>query len=197
MRPAYVLALCALALMVGYEQCASAQASSNDPTQQRSDDRPEIIAVNANELPLFPYDAGMVRFIASGESTSGAQAVVEVTEMPGYKTAWHQHNNCEEVFYVLEGVLTIKLVDKTYTLPAGSYVFIPRGTPHGQGNFTKNPVRLLTTFTPGGFDQFFRDRVELFKTTKPGDSAFQEKFDELRARHGKWVQILGSWDIDR
>jgi hypothetical protein len=48
----------------------------------------------------------------------------------------------------VEGILTIKIIDKIYEMPTGSYIFIRRGTPHGQGNFTKNPIGLLTTFTP-------------------------------------------------
>jgi hypothetical protein len=95
------------------------------------------------------------------------------------------------------GTLTIRVIDETYELPAGSYVFIPRATPHAQGNFTDKPIRLLTTFTPGGFDQFFEDRVELFKRTRPGDPTFQKQFDELRAKHNQWVQILGVWETDR
>jgi len=95
---------------------------------------------------------------------------------------------------VVEGTLTIRLADKLYQMAAGSYILIPRGTPHGQGNFTNKPVRLLTTFTPGGFDLFFKDRVELFKTVKPADSTFQKRFGELRAKHRKWVEILGVWD---
>jgi|SRR5215204_138053 len=34
--------------------------------------------------------------------------------------------------------------------PAGSYVLIPRGTPHAQGNRGKVPARILLTMTPGG-----------------------------------------------
>jgi hypothetical protein len=90
-------------------------------------------------------------------------------------------------------VLTIKLADKLCEMPAGSYILIPRGTQHGQGNFTKSPVRLLTTFTPGGFDLFFRDRVELFKTLKPCDPAFQKELNELREKQ-KWVEVLGTWE---
>jgi hypothetical protein len=39
--------------------------------------------------------------------------------------------------------------------------------------------------------------VELFKTMKPSDSAFRKKFDELRAKHSKWVEILGTWDVQK
>lgn len=167
---------------------------SSDAQTKVKTNEPKIVAVNTNALETFTYDAGKIKFIASSEDTKSAYAVVELTEMPGYKTAWHQHNNCEEAFYVVEGTLTIKILDKIYEMPAGSYILIPRGTPHGQGNFTGKPVRLLTTFTPGGFDLFFRDRVELFRTVKPGDPAFQKKFNELREKHKSWVEILGSWD---
>src|SRR4029077_12751911 len=125
--------------------------SGNSPSGQNQN-KSKIVTLNTNDREAFEYDAGKVKFIATSEETNGAYAVVELTEMPGYKTAWHQHNNCEEAFYVVEGVLTIQLADKLYEMPAGSYILIPRGTPHGQGNFTNMPVRLLTTFTPGGFD---------------------------------------------
>jgi quercetin dioxygenase-like cupin family protein len=191
-KPSLVL-ICGLALLFGSAQLSITQTKKAEQSQNKL----KIVALNTNELEALSYDAGKVKFITSSEDTNGAYAIVELTEMPGYKTAWHQHNNCEEAFYVVEGVLTIKLVDKTYEFPAGSYVLIPRGTPHGQGNFTKTPVRLLTTFTPGGFDQFFRDRVDLFKTVKPGDPTFQQKFDKLREKHRKWVEILGAWDMQK
>ena len=194
MKRLSLVVICALALLSGIEQLARTQTKPDKPQPKQSQSKPKIVAVNTNELEALSYDAGEIKFIASSEDTNGAYAVVELTEMPLYKTAWHQHNNCEEAFYVVEEILTIQIADKSYQLPAGSYVLIPRGTPHGQGNFTAKPVRLLTTFTPGGFDYFFRDRVELFKTIKPGDPAFQKKFDELRAKHRKWVEILGTWN---
>ena len=164
---------------------------------QTQEIRPSVVAVDTSKSASQEYDAGKIKFIASNKETGGKFSLVELTEMPGYKTAWHQHNNCEESFYVLEGILTIKIAGRTRRLPAGSYVFIPRGTPHGQGNFTDKPVRLLTTFAPGGFDDFFRDRVDLFKSTKPGDPQFKGRFDELRAKHSQWVEILGTWEPDR
>jgi mannose-6-phosphate isomerase-like protein (cupin superfamily) len=61
-----------------------------------------------------------VKFIAETTQTGGREAVLELTEMPGYKTAWHRHNNCEESFYVIEGTLTIRLRDQISDLPTGS-----------------------------------------------------------------------------
>jgi mannose-6-phosphate isomerase-like protein (cupin superfamily) len=197
MKKLSLILVCFLAFLFGFGRVSETQTKQDKTLSQQSRNKPKVVALNTNELEAFSYDAGKVKFIATSEDTNGEYAVVELTEMPGYKTAWHQHNNCEEAFYVVEGVLTIKIADKISEFPAGSYILIPRGTPHGQGNFTKNPVRLLTTFTPGGFDLFFKDRVELFKTIKPGDSAFKKKFDELRVKHNKWVEILGTWDIQK
>lgn len=172
--------------------CTSfAAGASEQPPLQPPKFKP--VAVSTDRIEALPYDAGKIKFIVSADDSGGAYSVVELTELPGYKTAWHQHLHCEEAFYVLEGVLTITINDQTSELPAGSYILIPRGTPHAQGNFGKGPVRLLTTFTPGGFDRFFRDRVELYKKLKPGGPGFQEKFDELRAKHKEWVDILGTW----
>src|ERR1043166_8016087 len=119
----------------------------------------KFIGVNTADLESFSYDAGKIKFIASSEETNGAFAVVELTEMPGYKTFWHRHNNTEETFYILEGVLTVKIGDKVAEHGPGSYVLIPRATPHGQGNFSKNPVRFIVTVTPGGYERRFRERI--------------------------------------
>ena len=142
----------------------------------------------ADEVPYVPYDAGFVKFLVPSASTEGRTAVLELKEMPGFETPWHKHESFDETFHVMEGTLTLKLGDETLTLPAGSTVFIPRGTPHAQGNPAGQPVRLLTTFSPGGFDQFFVDRTELFKRAKRGTPEFSEGMRELRKKHAQWIQ---------
>ena len=150
------------------------------------------IMVNTADLESFSYDAGKVKFIASSNETNGAFGVLEVTEMPGYKTTWHRHPNTEETFYVLEGVLTVKIGDKVAAYPAGSYVMVPRATPHGQGNFSKAPVRFILTVTPGGYELRFRERIELYKTTKPTDPDFQKKLAAGRGHVDS--EVLGTWE---
>lgn len=149
------------------------------------------IAVNTKNLESFSYDAGKVKFIASSEDTNGAFAVLEVTEMPGYKTTWHRHNHTEETFYILEGVLTIQVGDKIAEYSAGSYVLVPRATPHGQGNFGKTPCRMILTVTPGGYERRFRERIEIHKTSKPGDADFQKKL--VGSRGHVDAEVLGDW----
>lgn len=158
---------------------------------QTKPEAPKILVFNPDEPQSFAYDAGKVRFLTSSEATEGAWSLVELTEMPGYKTPWHRHNDADEAFYVLEGVLTARIADSTYELPAGSYVLIPRGTPHAQGNLGNVPVKVLVATTPGGFERFFADRVELFRTVKPDNPVFMKRMTEIVDRHD--VEVLGPW----
>ncbi|MHB8061628.1 MAG: cupin domain-containing protein [Ruminiclostridium sp.] len=43
---------------------------------------------------------------------------------------WHTHENEDEMFYVLKGVLTIKFRDKDISLQEGECIVIPRGIEH-------------------------------------------------------------------
>lgn len=154
----------------------------------------KVIALNTADLESFVYDAGKAKFIVSSEQTNGAWSLVELTEMPGYHTNLHRHNRTSEAFYVLDGVLSVRLGGVTRDYPAGSYVLVPPGTSHAQGNRGKVPVRLLLTMTPGGFERSFRDRVELFKTVKPEDPDFRKKRKENAAKGNYDVEFLADWD---
>ena len=180
-------------LFFGLADVAQAQASEKIQSEQ-NENRPKFIARQPSEPAEQAYDGGSVRFLASGEDTKGAWSLVQLAEMPGYKTNLHRHNHTDEAFYVLEGVLTIKINDATSEYPAGSYVLIPRGTPHAQGNLGKVPVKLLLTMTPAGFERSFQDRVELFKTVKPDDPDYRKKRKENAAKGNYDVEFLADWD---
>jgi quercetin dioxygenase-like cupin family protein len=173
------------------------EAQTDDQTTQSDQDnnKAKIIALKTAEPISLPYDAGRLRMLASSDDTHAAWSLVELTEIPGYKTNLHRHNHTDEAFYVLEGVLTVRLNDKTSEYPAGSYVLIPRGTPHAQGNRGKVPVKLLLTMTPGGFERSFQDRVELFKTAKPDDPDFRKKRKDNAVKGNYDVEFLADWNL--
>jgi quercetin dioxygenase-like cupin family protein len=185
----------ALAVLLASEFLSEAQTKEAKSPPRRGEDKSKIVAVNTNELEAFPMDSGAYKFIASSEDTNGAFALMERTQDPCYKTTWHRHDNFDESFYVLEGVWTVQIADKVHEFPAGSYVLIPRGTPHGQGNFTAKPVRLLVMVAPAGLERFFRERVELFKTKGSNKAELEKGLEELRRKH---IQIIDyTWDIPK
>jgi len=60
----------------------------------------------------------------------------------------HYHRFMDETFIVHEGVLTVQHGAQEEEVPAGSVVYVPRFTPHGFANRSKNPVRLTLIFNP-------------------------------------------------
>ena len=163
---------------------------------QTPETKPAVLVIDSAKVSASDFTNQNLKFMVTAAETAGQMTVFESTEHPGFKTQWHSHPNCEETFYILEGTLTVKSGGKTYHAPAGSFVYIPRGTPHGQGNFADKPVRFITTFTPGGAEIFFRDRDALVKGLKPGDPAYAARLEEARQKNKFWVNPLGTWEPD-
>jgi len=90
---------------------------------------------------------------ASGGQTGGAFEVFELVD-PATPPP-HVHRQREEAFYVIEGRFTFVLGHDTIDAPAGSFVFVPRGTRHG---FTTLPgSKGLLIVSPAGLEGFFEE----------------------------------------
>jgi quercetin dioxygenase-like cupin family protein len=61
------------------------------------------------------------------------------------------------MFYVLEGVLTIRAGDETHECGPGTFACFPPGVVHTFGNQTDAPVRFLNLSTPAGWENYMRD----------------------------------------
>src|SRR5438876_7319508 len=68
---------------------------------------------------------------ATRDQTGGAFSLLEADEPAGFGPPLHVHHDAAEAFYVLEGEYIIFLDDHEVSCPAGSFIFIPHGTPHG------------------------------------------------------------------
>ena len=92
---------------------------------------------------------------AAGASTGGAFGLVEhLTMPPGFASPYHTHRREDESFYVLEGTIAFIVDDVWTTVPAGGFVFGPRGIRHGFKVVGDAPARMLLLCTPAGFEQF-------------------------------------------
>jgi quercetin dioxygenase-like cupin family protein len=85
------------------------------------------------------------------KATVGAEALrLLVQEYPpgGYTEGHPIHTDFEQVYYVLSGTMTLFLGSDTHVVPAGSFVFIPRGTKHEHRNDGDAPMVFLTINVP-------------------------------------------------
>jgi oxalate decarboxylase/phosphoglucose isomerase-like protein (cupin superfamily) len=69
------------------------------------------------------------------------------------------------MFYVLDGVLTMRLGDDTHEISPGTFVCVPPGVTHTFSNTSNGPVRFLNFNTPAGWENYMRD---LGKAAKAG-----------------------------
>lgn len=100
-------------------------------------------------------------FKTTSTESKGAHALLEMTVNPGSQTPPHIHHAEDEMFYVLEGELSLWKGDEKTSAGPGSFVSVPKGTVHRWANESGRPARSLVFLVPGGFDEF------LMKIGKP------------------------------
>jgi quercetin dioxygenase-like cupin family protein len=129
---------------------------------------------------------GGLTYKARSADTGGAVTAWESTAAPGEGPPIHLHLNEDEFMYVLEGRLRFRLDEADHTVPAGSFVFIPRGLPHTWQNAGDGEARILFVFTPAspGMERFFERSAGL-----PEDTRMAEAFRTLASDAG--MEILG------
>ena len=93
----------------------------------------------------------LARVHVRGADTQGRHALVEVGGRRGDMPPLHVHHREDEVFYVLEGTLTLHLPGRSVELRAGSAVTAPRGVPHTY-RVESETARWLAFCEPAGFD---------------------------------------------
>ncbi|MGV3753899.1 MAG: cupin domain-containing protein [Verrucomicrobiota bacterium] len=95
--------------------------------------------------------------LATGEQTGSAYCLAEATVPPGGGPPPHYHTREEESFYVLAGEITFTVEYKTIIGTPGTFVQIPRNTPHAFKNNSTAPSRMLIQCVPAGFDKFMAE----------------------------------------
>src|SRR3712207_3290238 len=97
-------------------------------------------------------------FLATGEQTGGAFALVDEQAKRGESVPLHLHRDDMESFYVLEGELTLFIGDgagvQASRATAGSFAHLPGGTVHGF-RVESETARYLILTTPR-HGQFYR-----------------------------------------
>lgn len=96
----------------------------------------------------------------------------------------HVHKVTTEIFYVLEGTLSIEANGRTTELGPGGCAYVPPGITHTFGNPGDTPTKYLLIASPAGLENYFAEALELIKNETqwpPADMgpmvALMEKYD--------------------
>jgi quercetin dioxygenase-like cupin family protein len=112
--------------------------------------------------------------------------LIEHVIPPGSESPWHVHRAEDESFYVVGGRMTFLCGEQKVRAEAGTFVYGPRGIPHGFRVEGDQPARVLLQCTPGGFEHFVMEMSEPAQPSGPPDI---ERLMSVAAKYGN--EILG------
>jgi quercetin dioxygenase-like cupin family protein len=146
------------------------------------------IRVNPSEetIKIGPLD---IRFLLTGDDSSGSVSVFEFVVPPGEKLAAPAHKNdaYEEVLYGIEGILTWTVDGTPIEVGPGQALCIPRGAVHRFDNFSSRDAKQLAVISPAIMGPaYFREAAQVIGAAGGGPPD-RAKMTEVFRRHGMTV----------
>lgn len=125
------------------------------------------------------------------QQTKNRLTILEAKVPPGGGPPRHNHQNEDEIFYVLAGELEITCGSDVYTATEGDLVHIPQGVMHSFTNKSPYDAKQLLIFAPGGFEHFFLELGEPVKNGEIPENATatdQEEARRIGAKYGSFQE---------
>lgn len=121
----------------------------------------KIVSYQSEMAKTVFLGPNQVTFLLSGEQTGGRYSLTEFAAAPPPALAApiHIHHDADEAVYILEGDFQFTVNDQTIPASAGSYILVPKGTPHTVANIGPSIGRMLVILTPPGFEKFWEERA--------------------------------------
>ncbi len=124
--------------------------------------------------------------LATGVQTSGEFTLLQTqSEPPDFGPPLHIHRDAAEAFYVLEGEYLVYVEDHQELCPPGTFVYVPRNTPHTFKVVSTVPGRKLNLFSPAAMIGFFEELA----AAEAAGQATPDLLDAIAARNN--VDVLG------
>lgn len=124
-------------------------------------------ALQPGEGRTYDWRGHLFTIKVAAAETDGRIAFWEFTTKKGDEPNDHTHDDVDEIFYVLEGSLTIRCGGDEFEVGNDGFVFLPRNVQHGYTIHSDGPVRFLGLSTPSNFG----DNIELTGKLLPHSEA--------------------------
>lgn len=151
-------------------------------------------------LLLMPGDGetltGMgvtMSYKTTGAQSAGQWLVMEYTAPPQFSgPPPHWHKVTTEIFYVLDGTLTLSAGDAVIQAGPGGYAYVPPGTVHGFSNQTDAPATFLLIASPAGLENYFQELADLIKDETSWPPKDMSKVVALMAKYDTFAPPVSS-----
>ena len=115
----------------------------------------------------YPAGSISILFKADREETGARCAISEWWLEPQTKGPGPHSHEEDDLFYVLEGTMSILIGDRWVDAPKGSFVLAPGGLTHDFENRTSERAGFLNISVPGGFEEHVPDIARWFAERAP------------------------------
>jgi quercetin dioxygenase-like cupin family protein len=141
----------------------------------------ELVLAPGEGLSVENPVGGLFTFKITSAESGGVLTAIETFVVRQEGPPLHVHDQ-DELIYTLAGSMRVKLGETLREAPAGSFVFIPRGTPHTWQNAGAEPLRFFATIMPAAvaFEEFFKRYAQL-PAEERGVEAFARVAAETKA----------------
>ena len=117
--------------------------------------------------------------------TGGAFYLFEAEFEPETGNSLHVHRYEDEVVYVIQGGIEIRLDNHNLQVGAGGVAHLPKNIPHALYNPLNTPLKILAMAIPGGMEHFF-DELGAAKENGTLDDAMHKK---ISRKYGiEWLE---------
>ena len=146
----------------------------------------EAFIVEPSEGRLLDLGNFEAVVLATADQTGGEFTLLQTQhEPPDFGPPLHTHQDAAEAFYVLEGEYLMYLEDRQRVCPPGTFVYVPRGTPHTFKVVSIGPGKKLNLFAPAAMLAFFEELA----AAEAAGTATPELLDAIAARNN--MDVLG------
>jgi quercetin dioxygenase-like cupin family protein len=128
----------------------------------------KVVVLGAGEGEAHTVGASSITIKATGADTDGTFFLSESEIEPGFPgPPLHVHERLHDMFFVLDGTLTLRLGEETIEAAPRTFICVPPGVRHTFSNHSDQRVRFLNFNTPSGWEGYMRDLGAAFTADEP------------------------------
>ena len=156
---------------------------------------PIIWAAGEGEKQSF-LGGGLHTWKLLAEDTGGAFFLFEDVMVRGKTTPLHRHPEADELAYILEGEVIVKVDGKETRVGAGGMSFVPKGVPHAFLVVSES-ARLLSLHSPATTSQAFYRGASEPTTDDNAETVDIARLQASAKANPRGIEILGPPPFDK
>jgi len=128
------------------------------------------ISLPPGEGRSYPMGRISAVFKADGGETQGGYSISEWWLEPNTQGPGAHSRAEDDIFYVIEGMMSILMGDRWIEAPKGSFVLAPGGVTHDFENRSSGRAGVLNFSIPGDFEKSMPEIAQWFAENPPKDA---------------------------